>query len=177
MATLLERLRLESTLLLNASYEPIKIIPWERAITLFFLGKVEVVDTYEREVRSVSLAFKMPAVVRLLRYIHLGKRRPPLTRLNLLARDSFECQYCSRELSIGDSTIDHIVPRSQGGVTSWQNVVVACHNCNRKKGGRTPAQAKMPLRKDATLPDWLPVLTVRFHKRMPNAWLMFLGKV
>ncbi|MFN8389346.1 MAG: HNH endonuclease [Bdellovibrionota bacterium] len=166
---------MDSTLLLNASYEPIKIIPWERAITLFFLGKVEVVDTYEHEVRSVSLAIKVPAVVRLLRYIHLGRRRPPLTRFNLLARDNFECQYCACSLSMADSTIDHIVPRSQGGTTCWHNIVVACHDCNRKKGGRTPAQAKMNLRKEPVIPEWLPVLTVRFHKRMPSAWLLFLA--
>lgn len=165
---------MDSTLLLNASYEPIKIIPWERAITLFFLGKVEVVNTYEHEVRSVSLAIKVPAVVRLLRYIHLGKRRPPLTRFNLLARDNFECQYCGCTLSMSDSTIDHVVPRSQGGISTWQNVVVACHICNRRKGGRTPVQAKMLLRKEPIIPEWLPVLTVRFSKKMPPAWLLFL---
>jgi len=167
-------LSLDSTLLLNASFEPIKIIPWERAITLFFLGKVEVVDSYEREVRSVSLAIKVPAVVRLLRYIHLSKRRPPLSRFNLLARDNFECQYCGCPMSMADSTVDHILPRSQGGQTNWQNVVVACHPCNRKKGGRTPTQARMALRKEAAIPEWLPVLTVKFHKRMPSAWLLFL---
>ncbi len=165
---------MDSTLLLNASYEPIKIISWERAITLFFLGKVEVVDSYEREVRSVSLAIIVPAVVRLLLYIHLGKRRPPLSRFNLLARDEFHCQYCGCALSMPDSTIDHIVPRSQGGQTNWQNVVVACHPCNRKKGGRTPSQARMALRKEPGIPDWIPVLTVKFHKRMPHAWLLFL---
>ena len=166
---------MESTLLLNASYQPIKIIPWERAITLFFLGKVEVVDTYEREVRSISLAVKMPAVVRLLRYIELGRRRPPLTRINLLARDHFKCQYCAVSLAFRDSTVDHVVPRSQGGITSWTNVVAACHGCNRKKGGRTPDQARMDLLTLPIQPEWLPVLTIRFHDRMPQSWLMFLS--
>lgn len=168
---------MDSTLLLNASYEPIKIIPWERAITLIFLGKVEVVDNYEREVRSVSVAIKVPAVVRLLRYIQLGRRRPPLSRLNLLARDGFQCQYCALPLSSAESTIDHVVPRSQGGCTSWTNVVTACHPCNRRKGGRTPAQAKMALLSEPVAPEWLPVLSVRFHKNMPPAWILFLDSV
>lgn len=167
---------MDTTLLLNASYEPIKVIPWEKAVTLFFLGKVEVVDVYEREVRSVSLIVKVPAVVRLLRYIHLGKRKPPLTRVNLLARDQYQCQYCCCSLVPGEATIDHVVPRSQGGVTTWQNVVIACHYCNRRKGGRTPTQARMALLKEPAVPDWLPVLGVRFHKQMPHAWLVFLGR-
>lgn len=166
---------MDSTLLLNASFEPIKIIPWQRAVSLFFLGKVEVVNTYEKEIRSVSVAIKMPAVVRLLRYVRLGQRRPPLTRLNLLARDHFRCQYCSIELTPAVSTIDHVIPRSQGGVTSWQNVVVACHTCNRRKGGRTPAQAKMDLPTPPIAPDWLPVITIRFRDRLPPSWLLFLG--
>ena len=165
---------MDSTLLRNASFEPIKIIPWERAITLLFLGKVEVVDTYEREVRSVSLAIKVPAVVRLLRYIHLGRRRPPLSRINLLARDNFQCQYCGINLPVSESTIDHVVPRSQCGSTSWTNVVTACHPCNRRKGGRTPSQARMALLNEPIAPDWLPVLSVRFRKAMPAAWLIFL---
>lgn len=167
---------MDSTLLLNASYEPIKIIPWERAVTLFFLGKVEVVDVYDREVRSVSLVVKVPAVVRLLRYISLGKRRPPLTRTNLLARDHYQCQYCGTGLHSNESTIDHVLPRSQGGTTTWLNVVIACHGCNRKKGGRTPQQAKMSLLKEPEIPDWLPVLSVRFHRQMPEAWIVFLGR-
>ncbi|MBP9837491.1 MAG: HNH endonuclease [Proteobacteria bacterium] len=166
---------MDSTLLLNSSYEPIKIISWERAITLLFLGKVEVVDNYEREVKSVSLAIKVPAVVRLLRYIHLGKRKPPLTRFNLLARDNFQCQYCTVSLTSATSTIDHVVPRSQGGTTCWQNIVIACHGCNRKKGGRTPYQAKMKLLNEPIAPDWLPVLTVNFNRKLPTAWLLFLS--
>lgn len=170
---------MNSTLLLNASYEPLKIIPWERAITLFFLGKVEVVEEYESEVRSVSLVVKRPCVVRLLRYVNLGRRRPPLSKVNLLARDNFECQYCSRELSYSEATVDHVIPRSQGGATRWDNVVVACSNCNRRKGGRTPNEAAMHLRIPPRAPEWLPVLHVRYYRRVPPAWELFLapGKV
>lgn len=166
---------MENTLLLNSGFEPIKIISWQKAITLLFLGKVEVVDNYEKEVRSISLAVKVPAVVRLLRYIHLGKRRPPLSRFNLLARDTFQCQYCQTQLSANTATIDHVLPKSQGGTTCWQNIVACCHACNRKKGGRTPHQARMNLRKDPIAPEWLPVLTINFNRNLPNAWLIFLA--
>jgi len=166
----------DGTLLLNSSFEPIKVISWQKAVTLLFLEKVEIVDSYDREVRSVSLALKVPAVVRLLRYVKLKRRRPPLTRLNLLARDGFKCQYCLEPLSHDTSTMDHVVPRSQGGGTSWQNVVSACHHCNRKKGGRTPAQARMPLRDSPFEPQWLPVLSMRFYHNLPPSWLAFLGE-
>ena len=163
-----------TTLLLNASYEPIKVITWERAVTLFFLGKVEVVDTYEYNIRSVSLAIKAPAVVRLLRYVSMGRKRPPLSKLNLLARDEYKCQYCNTILSRQNSTVDHVIPKSQGGRTNWENCVTCCHHCNRKKGGNTPEQAKMRLSRPAEQPDWLPVLSVRFHSNLPTAWLVFL---
>lgn len=165
---------MENTLLLNSSFEPIKIISWQKAITLLFLGKVEVVDSYEREIRSISLALKLPAVVRLLKYIHLGKRRPPLTRFNLLARDDFQCQYCSVPLTANTATIDHVLPKSQGGTTCWQNIVACCHTCNRKKGGKTPHQAKMDLLNDPIAPEWLPVLSINFNKNLPQHWLIFL---
>jgi len=168
---------LDGTLLLNSSFEPIKVISWQKAITLLFLEKVEIVDSYDRDVRSVSIALKMPAVVRLLRYVKLKRRKPPLTRLNLLARDGFHCQYCKCGLSYSDSTMDHIVPRSQGGETTWFNVVSACHHCNRKKGGRTPAQAKMQLLDDHPAePQWLPILSMRFYHNMPRSWMIFLGE-
>ena len=170
-----KQLTLDTTLLLNASFEPLRVITWQRAITLSFLGKVEVVDTYEREVRSVALAIKVPAVVRLLRYVKLGRRKPPLSKYNLLARDNSCCQYCSITLHKREATIDHVVPRSQGGRTSWDNVVTACNPCNRKKGGRTPSEAGMQLLAKPVQPEWLPVLNVRFHKRLPEAWLIFLN--
>lgn len=141
-----------------------------------FLGKVEVVETYDHEVRSVSLAIKVPSVVRLLRFVKLGCRRPPLSRLNLLARDNFSCQYCSTELDLSNCTVDHVLPRSQGGTTCWQNVVAACHQCNRKKGGRTPSQARMHLHVEPKAPEWLPVFNIRFRKRVPATWRIFLSR-
>lgn len=167
---------MDSTLLLNASFQPLKVISWQRAVTLLFLGKAEVVDVYDNEIRSVSIVIKMPAVVRLLRYVRLTKQRPPLTRLNLLARDGFHCQYCGRELSYSEATIDHVKPRSQGGLTTWENVVTACPPCNRHKGGKTPQQARMALLRDPFEPEWLPVITLKFRRHVPKSWRLFLGE-
>ena len=167
---------MQSTLLLNASYEPIKVIPWQKAVTMCFLGKVEVVDVYEREIRSVTVNLKMPAVVRLLRYVKIHTRRIPLTRLNVLIRDGFSCQYCRRKLSMAESSIDHVVPRSQNGLSTWCNVVSACRSCNGKKGGRTPEQAGMHLACKPHEPEWIQVIRLRFRKNLPPHWRLFLGK-
>lgn len=166
---------MHSVLLLNASYEPVRVISWQRAVTLFFSGKVEVLEEYEHNIHSVSLVIKAPCIVRLLSYTRMGRKSPPLCRSNILARDSFECQYCARELSPREATLDHVVPRSQGGATTWENVVCACGNCNRRKGGRTPREAKMILRKRPVKPDWLPVLQIRLHGQIPHSWHPFLA--
>jgi 5-methylcytosine-specific restriction endonuclease McrA len=165
---------LDSTLLLNSSYEPLRVISWQKAITLFFLGKVEVVENYDRSVRSVYLAIKVPAVVRLLKFVKLHSRKPPLTKINLLTRDSFACQYCQKNLSTEESTIDHVVPRSKGGKTTWENVVIACPQCNRKKGGRTPKEAKMALQTSPNAPNWLPVINIHLKTNVPKKWKIFL---
>jgi 5-methylcytosine-specific restriction endonuclease McrA len=165
---------MRSVLLLNASFEPLRIIPWQRAITLFFAGKVEVVEEYEHTIRSVSLVIQAPAVVRLLRFAKLGRRTPPLSRLNVLARDRFECQYCGVRLTPRMATLDHVKPRRLGGGTSWTNLVCACETCNRKKGGRTPEEAQMPLRTKPIAPRWLPIIDVKLHGNVPMAWQAFL---
>jgi 5-methylcytosine-specific restriction endonuclease McrA len=141
------------------------------------MGKIEVVEEYDHQIRSVSFVLKAPAVVRLLKFINIGRKTPPLCRGNILARDNFECQYCAKALNSRDATLDHVVPRSQGGKTSWTNLVCCCTHCNRRKGGRTPAEAKMPLRAKPVQPDWLPVLNVRLNGNLPEAWQIFLRVV
>jgi 5-methylcytosine-specific restriction endonuclease McrA len=164
---------MESVLLLNSSYEPLKIITWQRAVTLFFDGKVEVVEEYDHQIRSVSLVIKAPAVVRLLRFAKFGRQSPPFSRLNVFARDRFECQYCGKSLSVYTATVDHVLPRSRGGTTSWLNVVSSCSPCNRKKGWLTPDEAGMKLRGQPTKPQWLPVLLLRSHEKIPQPWRAF----
>lgn len=165
---------MESVLLLNASYEPLRIISWQRAVTLVFCGKVEIVEEYDHDIRSVSIVVKAPAVVRLLKYARIGRKTPPLSRTNILARDNFQCQYCARDLSSREATLDHVMPRSRGGKTTWQNIVCCCSSCNRRKGGRTPREASMALLKVPVQPDWLPVLHIRLYGKVPLSWYTFL---
>ena len=166
------------TLVLSAWYEPVARISWQRAVTLLFAGKVEVVDEYEdREVRSVTLAIKMPSVVRFLRGLRAKKKGVKFSRENVYARGTGRCQYCGEKVSRPEATYDHVVPRAQGGKTTWDNVVIACVDCNQKKGGRTPAEAAMRLRsvpvKPKRVPDTVRV-TLTFRNGMPTSWRTWL---
>ena len=162
---------MERTLLLNQGYEPLRVIPWQRAICMLTLGKVEVVETYERNIRSVQLVFKMPAVVRLLNRIRRHEVKVKFSRQNVLARDRWRCQYCGKKFPTNELTYDHVVPRSQGGRASWQNIVTACIGCNSRKANRTPQQAKMHLRKPPVRPSWVPIFTLQISRTsMPDAW-------
>lgn len=168
---------MSSVLLLNASYEPLKIISWQRAVSLFFLGKVEVIEEYQHDIRSVSLVIKAPAVVRLLNYVRLGRRSPVLSRANLLARDNFKCQYCGISLTASSATLDHVVPRSKGGKKSWENMVCACVSCNVKKGNKSLKQSRMKLIKEPLKPEWLPILQIRLDGKVPECWQDFLSSI
>ena len=142
---------MEQTLLLNASYEPLKVVHWQKAITLWCQGKVEVISVYDREIRAVSFSFKLPSVIRLLRYIKIKRRFDyvPFSRANIYARDDHRCQYCGEAFPTSELTFDHVVPVAQGGRKDWENIVTCCVTCNRRKGGRTPAEAGMHLLRHA----------------------------
>ena len=132
------------TLVLNADYQPLSYFPlslwsWQNAIKAVFLNRVNIVSEYELWVSSPSKRIRLPSVISLKRYLKTSPRAP-FTRLNVFLRDSFVCQYCG---SKDDLTFDHLVPKSQGGRTSWHNVVAACSQCNLKKGARRPDQAGM----------------------------------
>ncbi len=129
-------------LVLNAdfrplSYYPLSLWPWQEVIKAVFLDRVDVVSTYDRVIRSPSFEMKLPSVVALKSYV-TQDRPPAFTRFNLFLRDAFSCQYCGCG---EDLTFDHIVPRSRGGRTSWENIVTACAPCNLRKGGRSPREA------------------------------------
>ena len=165
------------TLVLSDAYEPVACVGWQRAITLLCLGKVEVVEAYEdRTVRAVTVAVKVPSVVRFVRRVARRRHRGlALSRENVLARDGGACQYCGRKLTRAEATFDHVVPRSQGGATDWTNIVTCCHECNRVKGGRTPRQAGMQLRALPVQPNWVPAVTIRVSLRsVPDAWRDYL---
>jgi 5-methylcytosine-specific restriction endonuclease McrA len=150
---------MEWTLLLNSTFEPLMVVSWKKAIILVILEKVEVISEYDRKVRGVSVALRLPAVIRLTRYI---RRKTPLvkfSRQNLYYRDRGRCQYCGVAFEPKELTYDHIVPRSRGGQTEWTNVVTCCTACNLKKGGRTPEEAGMSLIRKPKVPIWIPLLT------------------
>jgi len=163
------------TLLLTQSYEPIKVISWRRAFILLTLGKVEVVEEYDDAVRTVSIVFKVPAVVRLLRAFRRFRKPVKFSRVNIYARDDYACQYCGQRKPIADLTYDHVVPRAQGGTTTWTNIVTACYPCNFAKGNRTPREAGMVLRRQPTQPSWIPAVTIRVSSHsVPDAWRDYL---
>ena len=166
------------TLVLNPGYEPVARVPWQRAITLLFLGKVELVEHYEdRDVRTVTLVFKMPSIVRLLRALRGARKAIRFSRENVYTRDGGRCQYCAGRVRRDEITYDHVVPRALGGKTTWENIVTACLPCNQRKGGRTPEQAGMKLRSTPRKPRKLSEtfrVTFAFRKGMPESWRAFL---
>jgi len=165
----------QQTLLLSQSYEPVKVISWQRALTLFTLGKVEVLEEYDGFVRSSTIVVKVPAVVRLLRAFRKHKKAVKFSRVNIYGRDGWKCQYCGTKKATGELTYDHVIPRAHGGKTSWDNIVTCCVECNSRKGGRTPAQAGMKLLSLPSRPVSVPVFTVNIgRKSAPDAWRDYL---
>jgi 5-methylcytosine-specific restriction endonuclease McrA len=168
---------MEQTLLLNASYEPLKVVHWKKAITLLCQGKVEVISVYDREIRAVSFTIKLPSVIRLLRYIKIKRRFDyvPFSRANIYARDEYQCQYCGEEYPTSELTFDHVLPVAQGGRKDWENIVTSCVVCNRKKGGRTPLEAGMHLVRMPRRPESAPALRITIGLRnAPESWRDYL---
>jgi 5-methylcytosine-specific restriction endonuclease McrA len=165
---------MEQTLLLNATYEPLKVVHWQKAITLWCQGKVEVISVYDdREIRSVSFSLKLPSVIRLLRYIKIKRNIDyvPFSRANIYARDDHSCQYCGTVFPTSELTFDHVVPVAQGGRKDWENIVTCCVACNRRKGGRTPAEAGMRLIRAPRRPDKAPAIRISVGlKNAPEGW-------
>lgn len=166
-----------STLLLNASYEPLHVISWQKAVTLFYKGRVEIIEEHDEEGHTIHFTFKLPSVVRLLRFVHIRRQKNvvPFTRANIYARDGHACQYCGETFPTEDLTFDHVVPQAQGGHKSWENIVTACIDCNRRKDNRTPAEAGMPLLSAPRRPSSTAILRVSIGiRKMPKTWLNWL---
>lgn len=157
---------MEAVIVLNAGYEFIGLISWQRAMVLFFSGKVEVVKESDRIVRTVSKSFRIPAVIRLYKFIRqIYRREVPFSRKNILVRDSFVCQYCGREFPPGDLTVDHVIPKVQGGENHWNNIVACCRSCNIRKGGLTPRQAGMQLVRKPFKPTIMEFINLYLKRR------------
>jgi 5-methylcytosine-specific restriction endonuclease McrA len=164
------------TLLLTPHYTPHKVIPWQAAICLLYLGKVEVLEEYDELLRSPTVEMRTPAVVRLRRGLGALKRGVKVSRQNVFARDRFRCGYCGRPGAFEELTYDHVVPRARGGKTVWENVVTACRACNSKKGDRTPEQAAMPLLVRPHKPKTLPMGGAPLRLRDPHpVWRGYLA--
>jgi 5-methylcytosine-specific restriction endonuclease McrA len=164
-----------TTLLLNACGEPAEVITWERALVLVYLGKAELLEAYEATVRSVSATWPMPAVVRLRRYVRRPRAVVRFSRANVFRRDEFACQYCGARPGTSRLTFDHVVPRAKGGRTEWTNIVTACVRCNARKADRTPAEARMPLRRNPTPPTLAPSVFGHGEAEVPEPWRAYVA--
>ncbi|MBN1626353.1 MAG: HNH endonuclease [Deltaproteobacteria bacterium] len=166
---------MEQVLLLNISYEPLKVINWKKAITMLCLGKVEVIEEYTQDIHSISFTVKMPSVVRLLSMVKRVKNPVKFSRQNIYARDRYKCQYCGKRFPCEELTYDHVLPKSRGGRTEWENIVTCCMDCNRKKGGRMPHEASMNLIRRPFQPDWVPSIRITIgFKEVPQSWRDYL---
>ena len=140
-------------LVLNASFEPLSLISVQRAVVLLLREKAEAIENdVSRQLRAERISLPMPLVIRLIHYVSIPRRfKVPLTRKTLLSRDEYTCQFCGT--IEGPLTVDHLLPRSRGGQTSWENCVAACLRCNHRKGNKTPDEAGLHLRRKPTRPD------------------------
>lgn len=179
-----------SVLVLNRYYQPVHVTSVRRAFTLLYQGVAKAIDEQFRLyefahwaalaaeshecIHTVNRTIRVPRVVVLSAYEYLPKGRVRFSRLNIYARDSDTCQYCGKIYTRADLNLDHVVPRSQGGRTSWENVVCSCIQCNLKKGGRTPDQAGLKLLKKPARPRWTPFFRGAVKRVTYREWLPFL---
>jgi 5-methylcytosine-specific restriction endonuclease McrA len=160
-----------NVLVLNQNYEPISICNVKKAIILVYLGKAEIVESLDFDVRAISFSIPFPSVVRLQVYVYRPYTPVILSRKNIIKRDNHTCQYCGK--SHTQLTVDHIVPKQYGGKDSWENLVCACVRCNCKKGNRTPEKAGMKLLKIPKKPSRL--FFLQFYIDQPHEnWRPYL---
>ncbi len=132
-------------LVLNASYEPINVCAARRAIVLVLKGVAMTEEENGHFLHAARIAIRVPSVIRLLEYRRIPHQTRALSRKNILLRDRNSCQYCGAVLASSELTLDHVVPRSRGGLSTWENLVACCHPCNRRKGNQLPMEANMKL--------------------------------
>ena len=167
-------------LTLSHTYEPLGVVNWEKAITLLISGKVKTLSEYDQEVRSPSVSFKIPSVIVFNHNKRNRIKSVRFSRKNVWVRDEGKCQYCCKPVNSQDFTLDHVLPRTNGGTTVWNNVVTCCYACNQKKGDKTPQQAGMKLVKNPVRPDSLPYIQdIEFYNinyKIPDCWKFWLGE-
>ena len=164
-------------LVLGQSYEPIERVSWKRAMVWWAAGRVEILEARrDRTIRTPRTEFPMPSVVRFLRARRRERLYVRFSRETIYARDHGRCQYCDRPVARREGTYDHVVPKSRGGDTQWDNIVLACRPCNQKKGSMTPTEAGLVLHAHPTRPrvnTWQ--LLIGHRDPMPLEWRPYLG--
>lgn len=181
-------------LVLNRSYLPVHVTSVKRAFALLYQGVARAVDeqyrTFDFEswrdlaidlhherLGVVGGFIRVPRVLLLTAYERVPRRHVRFSRFNIFARDGNTCQYCGRRFSRTGLNLDHVVPRSRGGLSTWENIVCSCHACNRRKGGRTPDEARMALVRKPQRPQWTPFSTEMFSLRRYREWMPYLTAV
>ena len=159
-------------LVLNATYEPINVCTVRRAVVLLLKEKAELVERAEIALHSANTTIPRPAVIRLIAYVHIPREthRRKITRRAVFARDNWTCQYCGSRTNL---TVDHVIPRSKGGSSSWENIVASCAPCNRRKGDALPRQVGMQLRRPPRPPRPHVFIQVA-SPTIPPAWRQYL---
>jgi 5-methylcytosine-specific restriction endonuclease McrA len=165
---------MQQVLVLNASYEPLNVCSVRRAHVLVFKGKAEVIEELSRPLRSASTTFAWPHVIRLVHYVRVPRAaQRKISRRAVFARDGWRCVYCGS--STGRLTLDHVIPRSRGGESVWENVVTSCAPCNHRKGSRTLEEAQMELLRAPRQPAPSLFITLA-APRTPGAWEPYLNR-
>lgn len=160
-----------NVLVLNQDYSPLTLCSIERAFLLMYLEKADLISQIEgQSLRSISSSFPFPSVIRIKRYIHVPYKGVILTRHNVFKRDQFSCQYCGNPKEL---TLDHLIPKSKGGKSSWTNLVTACKTCNARKGDFAPGEVGLKLAKKPIRPSYVMFLKATM-KSMREDWLPFL---
>ena len=164
-----------SVLVLNASYEAIHVCDVRRALKMVVKGVALPEEESDVVLRAATISMRVPHVIRLREYVRIPHRPIKFSRRNVLVRDQHACQYCGRAFSPNDLTLDHVVPRSRGGGTEWENVVAACKRCNHRKGDHTPPEATMfPRRRPRTPTITYFMQLTRFATAHHESWRKYL---
>lgn len=163
-----------SVLVLNATYEPLSVVSLKRAVVLLLKEKAELLEAAETTLRACGLNMPVPLVIRMVYYVRIPRAMTlPLSRRTVMARDQYTCQYCGAMPPRTELTLDHVLPRSRGGRTEWENMVVACRACNQKKGNRTPREAQMLLKRAPRRPRYV-ALAFLGENTPREAWNKYL---
>lgn len=188
VAAVLER----PTLVLNRSWQPVGVATVSRSLVLLWNDNAHVVDPADYRlytwtdwsklipgdnepfIQAVRMRLRVPEVVALTGYDRVPVNAVTFSRRNIYKRDRYTCQFCGAQPGSEELTIDHVVPRSQGGISTWENCVLACVGCNKRKADRTPEQARMPLRKQPIRPVWRPLYAA--HAARIDSWSRFLSE-